>query len=216
MLFAVSCLDSMHTSDREAQGRYRRGVTRWEGLFADLEAQLVAEEAAGTAAEVDARARGEFAEVTLVDRLRAAVDQPVRVVTAGGLAVAGRLERVGPDWLSVLDDTAREALIPVTAVRQVGGLTRWARTEATAGVVASRLGWRSALRAVARDRSVVRVHLVGGDALDATLDRVGADHVELAVHAPGESRRARAVRGLVAVPFGAVAAVRRDAALPGG
>lgn len=190
-------------------------MTRWEGLFADLEAQLAAGTAADTGAEVDARARGEFAEVTLVDRLRAAVDQPVRVVTAGGLALTGVLERVGPDWLAVLDDTGREALVPIGAVRQVGGLTRWARTEASAGVVAARLGWRSALRAVARDRSALRVHLVDGEVLDATLDRVGADHVELAVHAPGESRRARDVRGLVAVPFGAVAAIRREAQLPG-
>ena len=191
-------------------------MTRWEGLFADLEAQLDAVTAVDTAAEIDARARGEFAEVTLVDRLRAAVDQPVRVVAAGGLVVTGVVERVGPDWLSVLDDSAREALIPVHAVRQVGGLTRWVQSEAGAGVVGSRLGWRSALRAVARDRSTLRVHLAAGDVLDATLDRGGADHVELAVHAPGENRRARAVRGLVAVPFVAIAAIRRDAASAGG
>ena len=182
-------------------------MTRWEGLFADLEARWAAEEAGSVAAEVDARTRGEFGEVGLVDRVRAAVDQPVRVVVTGGLALAGTLSRVGPDWLAVVEDTGREALVPLAAVRQVGGLTRWVDGP---GAVAGRLGLRSALRAVSRDRSGVRVHLVDGEVLDATLDRVGADHVDLAVHAPGEARRARAVRGVVAVPLTALAAVRRD------
>ena len=90
-------------------------MTRWDGLFADLEARLAAEEAAEVAAEVDARTRGEFAQIGLVDRLRAAVDHPVRVVVAGGLAVTGVLHRVGPDWMSVGEDTGREALVPLAA-----------------------------------------------------------------------------------------------------
>ncbi|MHA3705113.1 hypothetical protein ACXR2U_23320 [Jatrophihabitans sp. YIM 134969] len=185
-------------------------MTRWEGLFSDLEAQLAAQEHAGVGAEVDARTRGEVADLTLVDRLRAAVDQPVRVVAVGGLALTGVLGRVGPDFLAVVEDTGREALVPLHAVRQVAGLGRFAQTEAVAGAVAARLGWRSALRAVVRDRGAVRLHLVDGEVLDATLDRVGADHVELAVHAAGETRRAREVRGTVAVPFTAIAAVRRE------
>lgn len=188
-------------------------MTRWAGLFADLEAQLAAAEAGDLGAEVDARTRGEFAEVTLRDRLRAAEGQVVRVVVAGGAVVAGGLERVGADWFEVLAETGREALVPLAAVRQLGGLTR--RVGAESGVVAGRLGFRSALRAVARDRSGVRVHLVDGSVVDATVDRVGADHVDLAVHAPGESRRMRAVRGVVAVPLDAIAVVRREAPAPG-
>lgn len=188
-------------------------MTRWSGLFADLEAQLAAAEAADLGAEVDARTRGEFAEVTLRDRLQAALDRPVRVVVAGGAVVEGVLERVGADWFEVLDATGREALVPLAAARQVGGLTRYVGGDG--GAVAGRLGLRSALRAVARDRSGVRAHLVDGSVLDATVDRVGADHMDLAVHAPGESRRTRAVRGVVAVPLDALAVVRRDAPVPG-
>ena len=65
------------------------------------------------------------------------------------------------------------------------------------------------LRGIARDRSAVRVQLRDGTAVDATIDRVGRDHVDLAAHAPGEARRHREVREIEVVPFDAVALVRR-------
>jgi hypothetical protein len=45
--------------------------------------------------------------------------------------------------------------------------------------------------------------------LAATLDRVGADHVEVALHAPGEARRSSDVRRVEVILLAALATVRR-------
>jgi hypothetical protein len=71
---------------------------------------------------------------------------------------------------------------------------------------------RSALRGIARDRSAVQVHLVDPTAgiLHGTVDRVGADFVDVAEHPAGEPRRPREVRASVLVPLAALAALRRE------
>lgn len=181
---------------------------RWDDLFADLEAQSDALEVAERAAEVAERTRIEVGGVTLRDRLGAALGAPVRLQLAGGRAVAGALVRVGPDWLLLAEAAGRESVVALAAVLSVAGVGRSAAAE-PGGAVAARLGLRSALRGIARDRSPVRVDLVSGETVDATLDRVGADFVEAARHAPGEPRRRGDVRDVVLLPFGALAAVSR-------
>jgi hypothetical protein len=52
------------------------------------------------------------------------------------------------------------------------------------------------------------VVLDDGGALTGTLDRVGADHVELAEHPAGMPRRSEAVQGVTAVAIAAIAVVR--------
>ncbi|HEU5269074.1 MAG TPA: hypothetical protein VFU36_04055, partial [Jatrophihabitans sp.] len=64
---------------------------------------------------------------------------------------------------------------------------------------------------IARDRSAVRLHLSDGTTLDGTVDRAGADFVELAVHPVGEPRRRSAVSQTVLVASAAVVALRREA-----
>ncbi|HEY2299378.1 MAG TPA: hypothetical protein VGH43_16705 [Jatrophihabitans sp.] len=184
---------------------------RWDDLFTDLEAQAEALDVAARAAEVGERTRVEVSGLGVIDRLRAAVGTSVRVRLAGGLSVGGTLERVGPDWLLIAEGGARECVLAVAAVRSVSGLGRLSAVPGSEGVVESRLALRSALRGIARDRSAVRVHLIDGDVLDATLDRVGADFVEVARHAPGEPRRHGEVREVMLVPLRALAAVRRVA-----
>jgi hypothetical protein len=182
---------------------------RWDALFEDLEAQAAALATAERAAEVDERTRVEVGTLTVIDRLRAAGDAQVALRLPTDLTLRGRVERVGPDWLLLAEDTGREALVATAALLGIRGLGRQAGTPGSMGVVASRLTLRHALRGVARDRSAVRLHLLEGS-VDATIDRVGADFVDVALHPVAEPRRGRAVRDVELVPLRAVVAVRRS------
>ena len=181
---------------------------RWESLFADLEAELAAAEAAELAGEVADRTRRALAEVRLADRVRAAVGAAVELLLLGGARVRGRLTAVGPDWLLVME-SGGEALVPQAAVGSVGGLG--ALSEPSTSVVEARLDLASALRGLARRRAGVRLELRDGAALSGTIDRVGADALDLAQHPQGEARRAGSVKQVVVVPLAALAVVRSEA-----
>jgi hypothetical protein len=177
---------------------------RWEALFRDLEAQFDAAEDAGLAAEVSDRTRTEAARLRLVDRLRAAVDGEVAVRTRGDERVRGRLAAVGSEWLVVEEPGGRGAIVPLTAVLTVRGLT--ARTaHPGASVVDARLGIGHAFRQVARDRADVRLTLVDGTVVAGTVDRVGRDFLEVTERSDDDRARARWV---TAVAIAAVAVVR--------
>lgn len=182
---------------------------RWDGLFADLEAQAEALERAERAGEVEERARIEVGSLGLLDRLRAAVGAPLRLQCAGALTLTGVLRRVGPDWLLLDEGGAREAVVALAAVYGLIGLSRLSAVPGSATTVESRLMLRHVLRGVARDRSPVRICRVDGSTLDATVDRVGADFLEAALHPAGEMRRRGDVLDIALIPYHAVAAVRR-------
>jgi hypothetical protein len=182
---------------------------RWEELFDDLEAQLGAARAADLAGEVADRTRREVARLRLVDRLRPAVDHPVEVTLPGPLLISGRLRQVGSDWFLVTEAREREALVLTWAVLGITGLGAVSAEPGSEGRVAGRLGAAHALRGIARDRAPVAAVLIDGTSVFGTLDRVGADFVEIAEHAPGEPRRRGDVRAVRTVPMAAVAAVRR-------
>ncbi len=182
---------------------------RWDDLFADLEAQAYAAGIAQRAGEVDERTRGEVGTLGVRERLRGALDAPLRLRLAGGLTLAATLRRVGPDWLLLDEGGGREAVVVLAAVLGVRGLGRHSTTPDTGGVVESRLGLRHAVRGIARDRLPCRLHLADASTLDATIDRVGADFVEVATHGAGEPRRRQDVREVELLPFTALVAVRR-------
>ena len=179
---------------------------RWERLFDDLEAQLDAVAAAELAGEVAERTRYERAQLTLADRLVAWVGEPVTLDLLGGASVTGRLSQAAEQWVVVLHGP-RPALVPTSAIVAVGGLGA-PTSAADRNAVLRRLGFPAALRAVARDRSPVRIELADGRALSGTVDAVGADHLDLAEHAPDELRRPTSVRGVRAVALAAVTVVR--------
>jgi hypothetical protein len=186
---------------------------RWDGLFADLEAQARELEVAERAGEIDERARMELARVRLVDRLRPAVGLVIRVRCGAGVSVTGTLVRVASQWLLVDEAAGRQALVAMGAVAGLSGLSRQAAAadgDRAALVIESRLGLAHALRGIARDRSPVAVELTDGSSVAGTIDRVGADFVEVAVHPMGEPRRRNEVRDVLLVALSALAVVRRD------
>lgn len=182
---------------------------RWDALFADLEAQASAMAQAERAAEVEDRVRAEVGALTLVDRARAALGTPLSVRLLGGTTLTGRLARVGPDWLLLEPDAGAEAVVAAGQLVSVRGLPRYAAVPDSAGVVESRLGLGHVLRSIARDRSAVRILLADGTAVDGTIDRVGADFVDVAAHAAAEPRRRADVHGVQLVPLAGLAAVCR-------
>lgn len=196
---------------------------RWERLALDLDGQAAAWETAERAGEIAERQRIEAGRMRLIDRLRPS-DHPgasgsrleaaasgVVLTCAGGLRIRGVLVRVVSDAVIVAEDGGRESLVSLPAILSVIGASAAIAESDRDGTLASRIGLRNLLRSVVRDRSIVRVHLVDGSILDGTLDRVGADFVEVALHPAGEARRRDAVRDTAVVALSAVAAIRRDA-----
>jgi hypothetical protein len=181
---------------------------RWDDLFADLDAQLEAAEAAELAGEVTDRTRREQGLLRLVDRLRPSVGRTLTVTCAGIGSVHGRLLAVGTDWLLLEETGQRELLLSSAAVLGVSGVGARSEVPGSEGEVARRLDLRWALRGLARNRAGVQVVLVDGTVLAGTFDRVGADHADLAEHAAGEARRAAAVRQVRVLTLTGISAVR--------
>ena len=196
---------------------------RWDRLFSDLEARFDEIADAEAVAEMPDRQRVAAGAVGLSQRLAGSLGQPIRVRVAGGTAGGGVLSRVGPDWLLLAEGHGRDVLVATRAIALVEGLT--AATALPLSPVALRLDLRHAVRGLARDRSPVAVLVAGGAVsgptgaaepgstlsgteIIGTIDRVGADFAEVAVHAPWEPRRAASVRAVVLVPLAAVLLIR--------
>lgn len=178
---------------------------RWEELFADLEASVREEQRAEQLAEAAELTRAERAQISWGDRVASHLGRTLRVMTPAG-AITGRLQDLGVDWLLV-DETGRgAALVPTSAVLGVSDLAP--RAERAQGIGRS-FPVGKALRSIARDRCVVAAHDVAGGVWVGTLDVVGADHVDIAVHPADSLRRAHAVTARHTVPFTALAVVRR-------
>lgn len=172
---------------------------RWDDLFADMEAQLDAAAAADLVVEVAERTRVERATIPLADRLRAARGATVVVRTRGGEQIEGILADSAAQWVR-LDTAGRAALVPLAALTGLRGLGRHAVP--APGVVERRLTLGHALRALARDRTVLQLATDGGD-LAGRVERVGADHLDLlAGHGAAHGGE------LWTVPFSAVRVVR--------
>jgi hypothetical protein len=197
---------------------------RWDNLFDDLESQLEHEL---TADDIDVRAEEErlrLARMSLRERLvsihehssDATASAGTRVRLANGGVVTVRPLAFGRDWFSaaLVDGASRhsQCIVPLAAV---AGLLL-DREQVRASLVASpdrerslsvRLGLAFALRDLCRRRTAVELHLLG-ETVQGTIDRVGRDHLDLAVHEPGSPRREAEVSHYRVVPFSQVLLVR--------
>lgn len=208
------------------------GTVRWDNLFDDLEGQLEHEL---HAEEIDLRAEEErlrLGRLSLRNRLTSLARAPgagtepragavtgtgvLRIVLAMGETIAVRPTTFGRDWLAgdLLESApARsQCVLPLAAVAGVV----LARVEIpsslgtepeSAARVVDRIGLAFVLRDLCRRRSNVEVHTRAG-VLPGTIDRVGRDHIDLALHAPGTLRREAEVHQYRIVPMTEIQLVR--------
>ena len=143
----------------------------------DLEQRAEALYDAERGAELADRSRSAYQEVTLASRLMASVGTEVAVDLAGIGALSGTVERVGAGWC-LLRSAAADWVLPWAAVVAVRGASARSVPEVAWSPV-SRLGLGAALRRIADAGGECVVHLVDARRLDGTLQRVGADFVEV-------------------------------------
>lgn len=153
-----------------------RGM-RWDDLFADLEAQAAGLAQADRSARIAERARYETAQVTMSDRFAASIGASVRIRPTGTAVIAGRVLRTGADWL-VVADTQFEYLLCLRWVVDVVGLSRRVAGAPVADS-ASNAPLTHALRCLGAERADVRISLCDGSSATGTIDRVGADFIDL-------------------------------------
>jgi molybdopterin-binding protein len=194
---------------------------RWDRFFEDIEDQLASEWEAERAALDTEAERLRLSRLALHDRVAALVaveTDPVAVSIelAGGAVLTAPIAGLGADWLlaSPWGSRTGAAIVPLSAVAGIAlphaELLRSARPHAAASGIARRATFGFAVRDIVRRRVAAAIHLRDGRALTGTIDRAGADHLDLAVHEPGAVRRAADVTGYRLVPFEAIAWIAVD------
>lgn len=174
-----------------------RGRDQIDALLDDLEQQAAGLALAERDDLVSELAEAAYVQIRLSARLHASIGEQVRLRLAGGLRIAGVLERVGVDFL-VLDGGSARWAVPFAGVRCVDGLSRRARAPEVLPAVA-KLGVTSVLRRLAEEENVCAFHDVDSIISTGCPVRVGADFVEIESDAGGWPH---------VVPLAAIAAIR--------
>jgi hypothetical protein len=192
---------------------------RWENFFDDLEGQLASEWEAERAALDTEAERLRLSRVALRDRLTMLVDRergaaPPSFDLAEGTVLAAEVTGVGADWVALEGGRSGALVVPFASIAAIGmphaDVLRSARPAPARSALADRMSLGFLVRDLVRRRIAVTVHLAHGRALAGTIDRAGADHLDIALHEPGTPRRASEVTGHRLVPFAAVAWIRLD------
>lgn len=186
---------------------------RWDELFADLEGQL--EHGLG-AEEREAELEEErlrIGRTTLRDRIAAVGAEPLTVRLVDGSLVDLVPRTIGRDWASGdLVGSAAQVVLPLQAVAAL--LPTPAQVErslepVSLGAVTDRIGLAFVLRDLARRRRTLQLTTPTG-VLTGTVDRVGKDHLDLAVHPADGWRRASAVARIEVLALSRLLLVRVD------
>lgn len=195
---------------------------RWESLFDDLAGQLADElgaDDAGVRLEAERLRRG---RLTVRDRLIALQSggggrELLVVELVDGTTWRLRLHGVGKDWLQATAGSSRrqDLVVPLHAVAAVGlapDQVEWSLDELGTPEprLLDRLTISYLLRDLCRRRSGVVVHTRTGR-WTGTIDHVGRDHLDLAVHEAGALRRSNAVAQIRMIAFTELVVVERAA-----
>jgi hypothetical protein len=196
---------------------------RWDNLFDDLEGQLESEL---NAEDLDLRAEEErlrLGRLSLRQRLTAVSSGTgragiLRILLVNGQTLTLRPTTFGRDWLAadLLDAGTGDpqCLLPFTAIAAVLVSAEQVPTslepepDSTARLV-DRIGLPFVLRDLCRRRKSLEIHTILGQ-ITGTIDRVGRDHLDLAVHANGTARRAANVAQYRIIPLDQIQLVRLD------
>lgn len=182
---------------------------RWDKLFDDLESQLEQEL---TAEELDLEAEDErlrIGRLSLRDRLvalhssyRASGDYVLRITLRSGLVLNVRPATFGRDWFSadIIDESHRgnQCIVPIAAIASISMATEQLSRSLqphseSEPALAERLSLAFVLRDLCRRRHAIDV-VMPDATYHGTIDRVGRDQLDLAVHERGAMRRDAAVR----------------------
>jgi len=198
-------------------------LVRWDRFFDDLEDQLASEWEAERAALDSEAERLRLSRVQLSARLAPLAEGggQARVVSldlADGATLRARVTGVGADCvaLGLVDGPGGAVIVPFASIATIGmphaDLLRTARPAPSRSTLSERITFGFVLRDLVRRRAGVSIQLLSGRALAGTIDRAGADHLDIAVHDRGAPRRAGSVAAYRLVPFGTIAWVRADEA----
>lgn len=189
---------------------------RWDELFDDLEGQLENElnaESGDLRAEEERLRLGRLSVrnrlVSLAGGSGTDLGAVIRVVLLSGDTILIRPRTFGRDWVAADllggPTAGSQCVLPLDAIAAVilahGDIEHSLDSEAeSAARVVERIGLPFVLRDLCRRRKNVEVHTMTG-IVTGTIDRVGRDHIDLAVHAPGTLRRSREVEQYRILPL---------------
>lgn len=194
----------------------------WDRLFEDLEGQLASEWEAERAARDAESERLRIAQLMLRGRLRILCERQASIIMdlANGRRLPLTLRTVGADWIAAESAMVRGAVptqsmlvIPLHAVHGISTdhgmvLGSLDEQEVPPSALRERMTFGFILRDLARRRVPLHLSTAKAEDIHGTIDRAGADHLDLALHDAGTARLAGAVQGFRIVPFNAVVCVR--------
>ncbi|MEO6310463.1 MAG: hypothetical protein ABIO33_07230 [Leifsonia sp.] len=197
---------------------------RWDNLFDDLEGQLEQEL---TRDDVDLQAEEErlrLGRLSLRSRLVGlGATAVIRLGLVSGDALAVRPSTFGRDWLAAdvlklhhsgAGSVGSMCIVPFAAIVSVAlqpgqiPLSLCDEGEAAARLI-DRIGLPFVLRDLCRRRKWMTILTTTGE-ITGTIDRVGRDHLDLAVHAAGSYRRSATVTELRIVSLAHIVVVKLD------
>lgn len=194
---------------------------RWNRFFEDLEHQLDSEWEVQQAAVDGETERLRLSRLDLRTRLTALLGSDIAVELAGTSVLSGELTAVGADWIGLTREPGGAALVPLSSVQalrlgreamlaSIGVGDDHGDAPRTHASLAARQTFGFVLRDLARRRICVVLQRGDERALAGTIDRVGVDHLDLALHDRGVPRREGEVSGYRIVPLAAVTWVQLD------